>query len=51
MAVAVLCHICHKPTLLVCRNCGRPACDDHLVGSTCADCRAGRRGPRPGVRD
>src|SRR6266566_188834 len=50
VAVAVLCHICHRPTLLACRNCGRPACDEHLAGSVCVECRVGRRGSRPGVQ-
>ena len=50
VAVAVLCHICHRPTLLACRNCGRPACNEHLAGSVCVECRVGRRGSRPGVQ-
>src|SRR5216117_2345847 len=50
VAVAVLCHICHRPTLLACRNCGRPACDEHLAGSVCVECRVGRRGSRPGAQ-
>ncbi|HYU06628.1 MAG TPA: hypothetical protein VEM77_05565 [Thermoplasmata archaeon] len=50
MAVAVLCHICRRPTLLSCRACGRPACDEHLVGSVCVECRTGRGARRPGVR-
>src|SRR6267143_3684558 len=50
VAVAVLCHICHRPTLLTCRNCGRPACEEHIAVGVCVECRAGRRVPRPGVR-
>ena len=50
MAVAVLCHICRRPTLLTCRTCGRPACEEHIAAGVCVECRVGRRVSRPGVR-
>ncbi|MFA5895583.1 MAG: hypothetical protein WC985_01585 [Thermoplasmata archaeon] len=51
MAVPVLCHLCQRPTLATCRFCGLPACGDHLgPDGVCTTCRAGRRGPPPGVR-
>jgi len=50
MAVSALCHLCGRPTLRSCRSCGRPACDEHLVGSACVECRTGRMTPRPGVQ-
>ncbi|HKZ99215.1 MAG TPA: hypothetical protein VJ326_06470 [Thermoplasmata archaeon] len=55
MAVAALCHLCGRPALRTCANCGRPACEVHLARDripVCESCRAGRitgRG-RPGVR-
>jgi len=50
MAVPALCHLCSRPTLRSCRNCGRPACDEHIAGGVCVECRVGRRGRAPGVR-
>jgi len=50
MAVPALCHICSRPTLRSCRNCGRPACDEHMAAGVCVVCRVGRRGRMPGAR-
>jgi len=50
MAVPALCHLCSRPTLRSCLNCGRPACDEHIAGGVCVECRVGRRGRAPGAR-
>ncbi len=44
MAVAALCHVCTRPTIMACRACGRPACEGHLgPGLVCVACLPGKR--------
>src|SRR5438309_11191790 len=48
VAVAVLCHICHRPTLLACRNCCRAACAEHPARRGCGERRVSLPGLCPG---
>ncbi|MBI4416263.1 MAG: hypothetical protein HY557_04695 [Euryarchaeota archaeon] len=45
MAVLGLCHLCPRPALANCFQCGRPTCIVHLdpAHQLCESCRQGRR--------